>query len=108
MAMTRYRRKWPPIMRAEAGQAGRQEDGRSERKNQRRDLATTRNWPSSAIRSASKTRLTGLQIQIVDDQNRPMFDSGSALVKPYMRDILREIGTALNERGKQDQPGWPH
>lgn len=38
----------------------------------------------------------GLQIQIVDDQNRPMFDSGSALVKPYMRDILREIGSALN------------
>ncbi|QHI97968.1 flagellar motor protein MotB [Xylophilus rhododendri] len=37
----------------------------------------------------------GLQIQIVDDQNRPMFDSGSALVKPYMRDILREIGAAL-------------
>ena len=38
----------------------------------------------------------GLQIQIVDDQSRPMFDSGSALVKPYMRDILREIGNALN------------
>ena len=37
----------------------------------------------------------GLQIQIVDNQNRPMFDSGSALVKPYMRDILREIGAAL-------------
>jgi chemotaxis protein MotB len=37
----------------------------------------------------------GLQIQIVDEQNRPMFDSGSALVKPYMRDILRSIGTAL-------------
>ncbi len=38
----------------------------------------------------------GLQIQIVDDQNRAMFDVGSALVKPYMRDILREIGNALN------------
>ncbi|XAH23048.1 flagellar motor protein MotB [Xylophilus sp. GW821-FHT01B05] len=38
----------------------------------------------------------GLQIQIVDDQNRPMFDTGSALVKPYMRDILREVGAALN------------
>ena len=38
----------------------------------------------------------GLQIQIVDDQNRPMFDSGSAMVKPYMRDILREIGAELN------------
>ncbi|MCF8167982.1 MAG: flagellar motor protein MotB [Rhodoferax sp.] len=37
----------------------------------------------------------GLQIQIVDDQRRPMFDSGSAAVKPYMRDILREIGVAL-------------
>jgi chemotaxis protein MotB len=37
----------------------------------------------------------GLQIQIVDDQRRPMFDSGSASLKPYMRDILREIGTAL-------------
>jgi chemotaxis protein MotB len=37
----------------------------------------------------------GLQIQIVDDQKRPMFDSGSATVKPYMRDILLEIGVAL-------------
>ena len=37
----------------------------------------------------------GLQIQIVDEQNRPMFDSGSAIVKPYMREILREIGNAL-------------
>jgi chemotaxis protein MotB len=39
----------------------------------------------------------GLQIQIVDDQKRPMFDSGGATVKSYMRDILREIGAALNE-----------
>jgi chemotaxis protein MotB len=38
----------------------------------------------------------GLLIQIVDDQNRPMFASGSAAVKSYMRDILREIGFALN------------
>ena len=37
----------------------------------------------------------GLLIQIVDDQRRPMFDSGRATVKPYMRDILREIGVAL-------------
>ncbi|WP_284335599.1 flagellar motor protein MotB [Comamonas sp. NoAH] len=39
--------------------------------------------------------LDGLQVQIVDEQNRPMFDIGSALVKPYMRDILREVGAAL-------------
>ena len=37
----------------------------------------------------------GLLIQIVDDQRRPMFDSGSAVVKPYMREILQEIGVAL-------------
>jgi chemotaxis protein MotB len=49
---------------------------------------------SSQIRLS--TTPDGLQIQIVDDQRRPMFDSGSALVKPYMRDILREIGAALN------------
>ncbi len=39
----------------------------------------------------------GLHIQIVDQQNRPMFDAGSSLVKPYMRDILREIGMALGD-----------
>jgi chemotaxis protein MotB len=37
----------------------------------------------------------GLRIQIVDEQNRPMFDSGSAMMKEYARDILREIGRAL-------------
>ena len=39
----------------------------------------------------------GLRIQIVDEQNRPMFDSGSAVVKPYMRELLREIGEVLAE-----------
>jgi chemotaxis protein MotB len=38
----------------------------------------------------------GLRIQIVDDKNRPMFDSASSEVKPYTRVILREIGQALN------------
>ncbi len=39
----------------------------------------------------------GLRIQIVDDQARPMFDSGSAEVKPYMRELLRAIGGVLIE-----------
>ncbi|MCB4366806.1 flagellar motor protein MotB [Hydrogenophaga taeniospiralis] len=39
----------------------------------------------------------GLQIQIMDTQNRPMFDVGSALVKPHMREILREIGAAIGD-----------
>jgi chemotaxis protein MotB len=39
----------------------------------------------------------GLRIQIVDEHSRPMFDSGSAVVKPYMRDLLRAIGSVLAE-----------
>ena len=39
----------------------------------------------------------GLRIQIVDEQARPMFDSGSAVVKPYMRELLRAIGGVLIE-----------
>ncbi len=39
----------------------------------------------------------GLRIQIVDDQNRPMFDSGGAVMKAYTREILREIGKTLND-----------
>lgn len=39
----------------------------------------------------------GLRIQIVDAQNRPMFDSGSAVVKPYMRELLRQIAEVLLE-----------
>ena len=39
----------------------------------------------------------GLRIQVLDDQNRPMFDSGSAELKDYMRDILREIAKVLND-----------
>jgi chemotaxis protein MotB len=39
----------------------------------------------------------GLRIQIVDEKNRPMFDSASSELKPYTRDILREIGRGLNK-----------
>jgi len=39
----------------------------------------------------------GLRIQIVDEKNRPMFDTASSEVKPYTRTILREIGQALNK-----------
>ena len=39
----------------------------------------------------------GLRIQIVDEKNRPMFDSASSELKPYTKQILREIGAALNK-----------
>jgi chemotaxis protein MotB len=39
----------------------------------------------------------GLRIQIADEGNRPMFDSGSPVVKPYMRELLQELGAVLSE-----------
>ena len=59
--------------------------------------AISNNKKLSEFSSQIKLQITpdGLQIQIVDDQKRPMFDIGSASVKPYMRDILREIGVTL-------------
>jgi chemotaxis protein MotB len=39
----------------------------------------------------------GLRIQIVDEKNRPMFDTASADLKPYTRDILYSIAPVLND-----------
>ncbi|MFL9710208.1 flagellar motor protein MotB [Methylobacillus sp. Pita1] len=39
----------------------------------------------------------GLRIQIVDEQNRPMFASSKAELQPYARQILHEIGQLLND-----------
>ncbi len=39
----------------------------------------------------------GLRIQILDEQNRPMFDLGSAHLKDYTRVILHDIAKLLNE-----------
>ncbi len=57
---------------------------------------------NAALKPFSKQMLLdmtteGLRIQIVDEYNRPMFASGSAQLQPYSRDILREIGKALND-----------
>ena len=53
----------------------------------------------AALKSQIRLDMTpdGLRIQIVDEQNRAMFDSGSSIVKPYMRDLLREIASVLAE-----------
>ncbi|MFT0531520.1 flagellar motor protein MotB [Castellaniella hirudinis] len=39
----------------------------------------------------------GLRIQILDQQNRPMFATGSAHVQSYMRDILRELAPPISK-----------
>ncbi len=39
----------------------------------------------------------GLRIQIVDKQNRPMFDMGSAKLMPYTQSILGELSHFINQ-----------
>lgn len=58
-------------------------------------IANSPNLSEFASQIRLDTTPDGLQIQIIDDQRRPMFDSGSAIVKPYMRNILRAVGLAL-------------
>ena len=81
-------------MRAEMA---RQDEARIKALQAKIDAVITANTLLNEYKSQIRMDVTpdGLQIQLVDSQNRPMFDSGSALVKPYMRDILREIGAAL-------------
>lgn len=38
----------------------------------------------------------GLRIQVIDRENRLMFDAGSARLKPYTRDILEALGRTIN------------
>lgn len=38
----------------------------------------------------------GLRIQIVDKLNRPMFNTGSAKLKPYTEQILHELGESID------------
>jgi chemotaxis protein MotB len=53
----------------------------------------------ASLSSQIKLDLTfeGLRIQIIDEDKRPMFASGSADVVPSMRELLREVGTVLGE-----------
>jgi chemotaxis protein MotB len=41
--------------------------------------------------------IDGLRIQIVDEQNRPMFALAKAELQPYTKEILHEIAHALND-----------
>ncbi|HZW45988.1 MAG TPA: flagellar motor protein MotB [Microvirga sp.] len=83
-------------LQAEQKQA---EAARLEQLKEKVEKAIAANPRLEAMKSQIRMDMTadGLRIQIVDENNRPMFDSGSALVKAPMRDLLREIGSMLAE-----------
>ena len=92
------KRKLLNIKSLEAEQK-RAEITRLEALKKRVEEAIAANPKLAAMKSQIRLDMTrdGLRIQIVDEQNRPMFDSGSAIVKPYMHDLLREIGHSLTD-----------
>ena len=62
------------------------------------DALILQNPKLSSFKNQIKIDITseGLRIQIIDNQNRPMFDKGDAVLKSYTKDILDQIGPALN------------
>jgi chemotaxis protein MotB len=57
------------------------------------------NPATAALMSQLRLDMTrdGLRIQIVDEDKRPMFDSGSAAVRAPLRELLQAIGSVLVE-----------
>jgi chemotaxis protein MotB len=86
-------------LQALKAEQARAERARLERLKEEIERKIDSNEKLKALRSQIRLDMTreGLRIQIVDANNRPMFSSGSAVVQPYMRDLLREIGTILVE-----------
>jgi chemotaxis protein MotB len=86
-------------LRALKDQQRRAERVRLEQLKQKVEEVIQLNPRLAALGGQIKLELTkeGLRIQIVDEGNRPMFDSGSAIVKPYMRELLQELGAVLAE-----------
>jgi len=86
-------------LEANRSEAVKQEAARLENLKATLEKAIASNPKMAQFKKQLKVDITseGLRIQIIDDQNRPMFDSGGAVMKPYTRDILREIGKTLND-----------
>ncbi len=84
-------------MKAAKAEIERAERSQLEKLKQKVESMLASNSKLEAFKSQIKLDITneGLRIQIVDDQNRPMFDSGSSRLKDYTRDILQEIGKVL-------------
>jgi chemotaxis protein MotB len=62
------------------------------------DALTAHNPRLRAFQNQIKIEFTteGLRVQIVDQKNRPMFAIGSAVLEPYTKIILDQIGAQLN------------
>jgi chemotaxis protein MotB len=86
-------------LRALKEEQRRAERARLEQVKQKVEETIALNPRLAALGGQIKLELTleGLRIQVNDEGNRPMFASGSAVVQPYMRELLQELGNVLAE-----------
>ena len=84
-------------LQAAKAEAKRQERARLQEIKLKVDALLEANGVLAQFKNQIRLDLTaeGLRIQIVDEKNRPMFDSGRAVLKDHTRLIMREIGRAL-------------
>jgi chemotaxis protein MotB len=86
-------------LQAARAELRRQEAERLEGLKQRFEQAIESNEKLAPFKSQIRLAITaeGLQVTVVDEQNRPMFDTGGADIKSYTRDVMRAIGGLLND-----------
>ena len=86
-------------LQAARAELARQELEKLESLKRRVDQAIENDPKLSQFRNQIKLEITpeGLQITVVDEQNRAMFDTGRAALKDYTRDIMQAIGGLLND-----------
>ncbi len=86
-------------LQAARAEIARQEAERLEGLKRRFEQAIQSNEKLAQFKNQIRLAITaeGLQITVVDEQNRAMFDTGGAVVKDYTRDVMRAIGALLND-----------
>lgn len=83
-------------------------DGESQKKAERQQMMTLKqqieqkiseNPTLSELKNQLKIDITpnGLQVQVLDDRKRPMFESGVDLPKEYASKLLEEVGSVLKQ-----------
>jgi chemotaxis protein MotB len=86
-------------LQAARAEIARREAERLQSLKRRVEEAIERDPKLNQFRNQIKLEITaeGLQITVVDEQNRAMFDTGRAQLKDYTRDIMQAIGGLLND-----------
>jgi chemotaxis protein MotB len=86
-------------LQAARAEVARRELEKLEGLKQRFEEAIERDPKLSQFKNQIRLQITpeGLQITVVDEQNRAMFDNGRAALKDYTRGIMQAIGGLLND-----------